>query len=420
MNKQPIDSQRRALMGGMAVMPIALGLSGAALSSPAAAKATVGVGLDGSSTKFALSSTYLNGAYMHPISTGAADAIKQYLDARLMNSGRDKVDMGGDRSRAMALFGKLLNADEDELAWVSSTTVAENLVVDGLGLHQRGHVVSDVYHFSGSLFMYNEFAKQGLQYSIVEARDNAIHVDDLAKAIRPDTKLLALTLVSNIGGFEHDLKAVCDMAHAKGVMVFADIIQAAGNTPIDLHASGVDFAACSTYKWLMGDFGIGIMYARRESQAALKRSQIGFRQEGKVKTHFMPFDKPGKPLIETEATSGLSGIIGVGTLGNGAVAALAHSLALLDTLGIERIKAWRQPLLQRLHEALPSFGFSAMTPTDSSSAIISFAMENAYQKIGPKLQAAGVDVTVYRHHLRVAPSFYNTLDDVEKLIGVLK
>lgn len=416
-NLRQLDCSRRQLLTGIAAMPVAMMAGNVLASNPV--KPLTGKGLMGSRDDFALASTYLNGAYMHPVTLGAADAIKHYLNARLMNSAAAEVDMGGDRHKAITLFGELFHADADELTWVPSTTVAENLVVSGLGLHQQGHVVTDVYHFSGSLFMYNEFAKQGLQYSLVAARDNRIHIEDLERAITPATKLIALTLVSNVGGFQHDLKAVCDMAHSKGVLVFADIIQAAGNTPIDLHGSGVDFAACSTYKWLMGDFGIGLVYVRRDRQHLLQRSQIGFRQEGQVVTHYLPFDKPGTPLIETQATSGLAGIIGVGTLGNGAVSALAYSLGYLKKLGIDNIQAWRQPLLKRLHEALPPLGFASMTPVDSTSAIISFQCEHAADKIYPKLQAAGVEVTVYRHYFRISPSFYNTLDDVEQLIEAL-
>ncbi|WP_417760123.1 aminotransferase class V-fold PLP-dependent enzyme [Shewanella sp.] len=416
-----VDQQRRSLMGKIVAAPLAMGLASSFTTAVSAApRETTYGGLNNSRRDFEFEGTFLNGAYMHPVATGAADAIKQYLDARLMNAGQQQVNMSGDRDTAIKLFGKLFNADADELAWIPSTTVAENLVVDGLGLHEKGSVVTDVYHFSGSLFMYNEFAKQGLKYTIVEARDQRIHVEDIAKAIKPDTRLIALTLVSNVAGFEHDLKAVCDMAHAKGVMVYADIIQAAGNTPIDLHGSGVDFAACSTYKWLMGDFGIGIMYARRDSQAALKRSQIGFRQEGKVITHYLPMDKPGYPLIETQATSGLSGIVGVGTLGNGAVAALAYSLGYLDKLGLDNIKAWRQPLLQQLQTEMPKLGFQPLTPVDSTSAIVSFAFNDDATKLYNKLQKAGVSVTVYRHYLRIAPSFYNSVTDIERLLGALK
>jgi hypothetical protein len=54
-------------------------------------------------------------------------------------------------------------------------------------------------------------------------------------------------------GFEHDLKAVCDLAHSRGAKVYADAGQAVGAVPVDVRASGVDFLACSSYKWLMGD-----------------------------------------------------------------------------------------------------------------------------------------------------------------------
>ena len=72
------------------------------------------------------------------------------------------------------------------------------------------------------------------------------------------TKLVAVSLVSMINGFQHDLKALCDIAHSRGALVYADIIQGAGAVPIDVHAWGVDFCACATYKWLMGDFGVGL------------------------------------------------------------------------------------------------------------------------------------------------------------------
>ena len=414
------DTHRRSLLKRVVSLPLAYGLaSSVTLPANAATAPHVG-GLHNSRNQFSLNSTYLNGALMHPIAKGALQSIQHYLHARLMDQRAEQVDMDGDRNRAMTLFCRLFNVDSDELAWVPSTTVAENLVVSGLGLHQQGSVVTDVYHFNGSLFMYNEFAKQGLEVHIVRANNNRIELSELEKAIRPNTKLLALTLVSSVAGFQHDLKAVCDMAHAKGVMVYADIIQAAGTSPIDLHASGVDFAACSTYKWLMGDFGIGVMYARRASQAKLKRTQIGFRQEAHMQTHYLPFDPPGERLIETQSQQGLAGIIGVGTLSASGIAALTYSLDYILSLGVDTIQTWRQPILNRLRETLPSLGYPCMTPEDSQSAIISFTCEHAPQKLGPLLTKENIELSLYPNFMRISPSFYNELDDADRLIAVLK
>ncbi|MDC8831904.1 aminotransferase class V-fold PLP-dependent enzyme [Alteromonas gilva] len=413
-----VNASRRKLLSGLvAAAPAVAGLS--ALSMSPAQAGTVSGGLNNSRRDFALQTTYINGAYTHPISTGAGKAIEHYLSGRTMDANKDNVSFSGDRKTAMDLFGELFNADADELAWIPSTMVGENHVVAGLGLHQGGRVVTDVYHFGGSLFMYNELAKKGLDLHIVEARDNRIHLEDLDKAITPGTKLVALTLVSNIGGFEHDLKAVCDIAHAKGAMVFADIIQCAGASPIDLHGSGVDFASCSTYKWLMGDFGIGIMYARRESQQHLERSQYGYRQEGKFVSHYLPGDTPADVLLETEPRPGLAGLVEVGTMGSAGVASLAYSLNYLKNLGIANIEAWRQPLLQYLHEEIPKLGYKSMTPTDSRSPIITFECVGKGNAVYEKMQKAGVEITVYGNRFRIAPSFYNTMGDVETLVKAL-
>lgn len=418
-----VDHSRRRWLAGMASLPVAAGM----LSLPAMANVPphhsprkTGAGLDGAADHFSIDGTYINGAYMHPVTNKAADAMRTYLDARLMNANANATDMSGNRDKAMALFGKLMNADKDELAWVSTTTDGENLVVSGLGLpYTKGRVVTDLYHFDGALYMYNELAKQGLDLHVVKPRGNRIHLEDMDKAITPGTKLVSVTMVSNVAGFQHDLKALCDLAHSRGAMVYADLIQAAGTTPIDLHACGVDFAACATYKWLMGDFGIAFMYARRESQQALKRVEWGYREIGKFKTHFLPFDPPADHFLDSAPAEGLAGIVGVGTLSNAAPAALVPSLEYLQKLGIERIEKWRQPMLKRLHEAVPRLGYTAMTPEDSKSAIIAFSKKEVWKELSPKLKKAGVQITVYRNYFRIAPSFYNSMDDIERLIEAL-
>lgn len=394
--------------------------SGASSTASASSQDRANKGLHGLNRAFDIEGTYLDGAYMHPISRAAASAQRRFLDSRLMNAGADKVDMGGDRDRAMAALGRLLNADQDELAWIPSTMFGENLVLNGLGIpHSHQRVVTNAYHFNGSLFMYMEQAKRGLDVEVVRSRDNKIYLEDMDKAITRGTRLVAVTLVSSVNGFQHDLKALCELAHSRGALVYADLIQATGNTPVDLHESGVDFAASSTYKWLMGDFGLGVMYARRSSQDKLRQVVWGYRQEKNVVSHIFPYDPPGKHALDTMPIDGLAGKIEVGTLNNSAASALAASLELIERIGVDKIHEWRQPLLQRLQEAIPPLGFEAMTPEDSSSAIVSFAKEGAGKLLSSRLRDAGVQVTLYKNYFRVSPSLYNSEDDIERLIDAL-
>ena len=101
-------------------------------------------------------------------------------------------------------------------------------------------------HFDGSILNLQLLQRErGLDLRIVMPRDNGSRIDlrDMEKVIDRKTRLVEVSLVAMYNGFQHDLKAVCDLAHANGAYVYADIIQAAGASPIDVKATGVDFAA---------------------------------------------------------------------------------------------------------------------------------------------------------------------------------
>ena len=62
-----------------------------------------------------------------------------------------------------------------------------------------------------------------------------------------------------INGFTHDVAWLASLAHAHGARLYVDAVQAAGCVPIDVRATGIDFLASASYKWLMGDFGLGFV-----------------------------------------------------------------------------------------------------------------------------------------------------------------
>jgi selenocysteine lyase/cysteine desulfurase len=106
-------------------------------------------------------------------------------------------------------------------------------------------------------------------------------------------------------------------------------------------------------------------------------------------------------------------------MANGAAAALRVSLPYLQRLGVERIQAWRQPLLRKLQAEMPRLGFTPQTPPESTSPIVTFAHRKDPGAIEQALRAARVQVSVYPYHVRIAPSIYNDLQDVERLLEAL-
>jgi selenocysteine lyase/cysteine desulfurase len=363
--------------------------------------------------------TYLDSGSQHPASRGAKAAAEAYLAHRTFGPGAEKYSLGEDAVRAK--FAKLINASgPDDIAFVQSTTAGEQMVLRGLGLPQDGaHIVSDTLHFFGSLPTYEELARQGCKVTWVRDRDGRIPLADMKQAITKDTKLVALSLVSTINGFEHDLKAVCDIAHANGALVYADIIHAAGCVPVDVQASDVDFAACASYKWLMGDFGLGFIYARKDVREHLLRRDYGYEGISKFDPHIYPFDPPGNTIVDYAYADNAEGRFAHGTTAFAVIAQLGYSLDYIAALGVPAIQAHAQKLTDHAKKELARLGYQMMTPPETKTPLVACALENAREKLRSKMAAANIRITTMGNRFRISPSVFNDEADIERFLSVL-
>jgi selenocysteine lyase/cysteine desulfurase len=235
----------------------------------------------------------------------------------------------------------------------------------------------------------------------------------------PGVRLVAVSLISSTTGFEYDLAELCALAHAKGALVYADIIQAAGAVPLDLKASGVDFACAGAYKWLMSDFGAAFLYVRRDRLDRLKRVQVGWRQLSSHTSHVLPFETPGPAIGDFQLASGAAGLFEVGSPAWNTLAVACAGMDYISGKGVEAITRARRPLTDRLQETLPRLGMIPLTPQGSRSPVVVFACEHADARFADRLKAANIRVSLYPSRIRVSPSVYNTMDDIDHLASVL-
>ena len=367
--------------------------------------------------------TYLNAAYTHPIPRVAMEAVRRAAEGRSTLP----PPTSGQSGTPKALFAELINAKPTEVAYVSSTSAGENLVIQALDLDRRfdGNVVSDGLHFEGALLHLMELKKQGLDVRLVKpTKDFRIDMKDLEKVVDRRTRLIEVSSVSMYNGFHHDLRAVCDLAHANGAYVYADVIHSAGAEPFDVKASGVDFAACSSFKWLMGDFGIGFLYVKESLLDRLRRPVMGYYQAPNLEQFFPPNTPAGDyPPVTYEFQKSAAGMFESGTLTGGPalnVALLTASLNYLKSIGVSAIQAQRQPLIKRLQQEVPRLGFTPVTPPDSTGPIVTFAKQNSgASDVAKKLQAGRVNVRMSTHWMRLSPSIYNDMADIERFLNVI-
>src|SRR5258708_7445709 len=262
---------------------------------------------------------FLNNAAWHPLSSGALGAIQAYLQRKSTGSTRFSFAPAGDQVKA--LIAKLIHAQPSSISFVPSTTVGENLVVQGLGFPQsRGNIVTDALHYENSTYLYRSLKAQGLDVRFVKPRKGRIELADMERAIDRGTKLVAISLVSYLNGFQYDLKAVCDLAHGHGAYVYADLVQAAGSVPIDVEGAKVDFAGGGSHKWLMGDMGLGYLYVREDLlDTVIRRTQFGSRQVTAFENHVFPYDLTADGAATWNPLRGAAAHFEVGTISQATV-----------------------------------------------------------------------------------------------------
>jgi selenocysteine lyase/cysteine desulfurase len=357
--------------------------------------------------------TYLNSAAIHPLGTFAVNAMEQAIAFRLRGPGPGRADFGNDKQNDLkARFGKLINAKPAEIAFVSSTSDGENIVALGLDLPRRkGNVVIDELHFTSSLYLFKELEKKGVELRIIKHRDWAIDVKDMDRAIDKNTRLVSMAMVSNVNGFMHDVKAVSEIAHARGAHVFADLIQAVGAVPVDVRALGIDFASAGTYKWLMGERGFGFLYVREEHQGTvLPTTRYGHRQVTNFNRAQLTWEpQPGAAMYES---GGIPVLL---------AAAVSAGIDYVTAIGIEKIRAHARQLTDRLQAELPPLGYKPVTPAGTQTPIVAFELKDAAatQQALRSTRIAGT-IIGNESRLRLSVSVFNNHDDVDRVVAALK
>ena len=362
---------------------------------------------------------YFDNASSHPISVHSAKALHSYMDWVTHNVCDPWwPDWPPPREEARRLFARLIHANPAEIVFARSTVEAESNLLNGMADHLAGgNVVTNDLAYSACLCSYKVREAAGLEVRIVRNRDWRIDMDAMAAAIDKNTRLVSVALVSNINGFLADVPALSELAHARGAYLYADIMQAVGAVPIDVEAMGIDMAACSTFKWLMGVKGFGFLYVRRDLQETVVKAS---QPSGSVRFNYPPWvdgDDGGPDVVFRTRDDATAWEVSYPSY-EGVICAQQSLRYILD-LGVDNIRGHVRGLTDRLQEELPAKGYRPITPRGNESPILAFVTPDPEAAVR-RTREAGVHVAMrFGDKLRLSPSVYNNQEDVSRLIEAL-
>lgn len=355
---------------------------------------------------------YLDHASMGPMSRPVLDAQRGFLETQAALGSEAGPSFRDARERLRAAMAGFIGADPDEIALTKNTPEGLSIVASGLGWRPGDSVVTSDLEFPANMYPWLNLRERGVEVRIVRSEDGRVPAERLLEAVDATTRVVAVSYVQFSTGYRSDLARLAEFCRPRGVFLVTDAIQAVGALPIDVRALGVDFLACASHKWLLGPFGMGWFYCRRELLERLHPTEVG---QGSVveRDSFLDYQLEFRPSAAR---------FECGVVNMGGVPGLQASLDLMTSVGRERIAGQIMSLNDRLVVGLRSRGYGVLSSQSEGerSGIVSFShVQHPAGELRQRLHDADVIVSLREGLVRASPHFYNSTEDVDRLLEAL-
>ena len=320
-----------------------------------------------------------------------------------------------------------INAKEtSEIVFTSGTTNSMNMIVSGFFrnyLKRDDEVLVTLSEHASNILPWFILQKEiGIKVKYIELNDkHEVTVENVKKAINNKTKVISLAMVTNVIGDERPIKEISKIAHDNDILMVVDAAQGAPHKKIDVQDMDIDFMAFSGHK-MYGPTGIGVLYGKFDLLDKVKPFNYGggmnamFTKDGYVELREIPTRLEG-------GTPNIEGVLG-----------LSAAVSYLENIGMDKINKYERNLRKYLINELSKLDFITIYNKDVDTNIVAFNIDGVFaQDTAIYLDKYNICVRAGNHcakmidnvfnisnTVRISLSFYNTKEEVDLLINVLK
>jgi cysteine desulfurase / selenocysteine lyase len=378
-----------------------------------------------------LGKVFLDAACISLAPRPAVEAIGKFLDLAMVCSLDSSTDhhifMDEMRAAARPAVARLINADEDEIALVESTSHGLALAANAIPLTPGDRILLSDLEFLEVAVPWTQKKKEGIEIDVVPNHQGEVRAADFAGRITPRTRVIVLSSVQWTNGYRCDLAAFSQLCRDRNLWLVVDAIQQMGAVPFDVRKTSVDILACGGHKWLNAPFGCGFLYISRDALPRLNPPLPGYLSVQ---------DPPGgwgeyfqtpttTPVRDYEFVSAARRYENGGTGNYPGAVGLAASLELMEEVGHKNIAAHIYSLTDQLLAGLDRLPVSIVTPRarENRSGIVTFSVGSAEDnvKLMNRLRERKILVSVrYTSNvggIRVSCHFYNSPEDIATLLA---
>lgn len=354
---------------------------------------------------------YLNHAAVSPLSTKVTAAIQDHLIQR--STGDIDVYPGFSRflTSLKDKIGRFIGASASDIAFTTNTSDGLNILANAIRWKRGDRIILYERDFPSVTQTFSRFGHEGVVIDFIRDRNGRFDADDVRRLIRPETQLVCLSQVQFLTGLRLQLEEIGALCHERGILFAVDGSQSVGAVALDVKKMKIDFLAVGAQKWMMAPMGTGFVFASEELRTMLNQAYVGWLSVENPWDLFNLNQRLARDARRYESgTLNALGLVGLGA-----------AVDLLTEIGIHKIESQVVGLATYTSDRLVSQGYRTALNyrDDHHSGIVSFIVQDPVT-LADQLKAEKITLSAREKYLRVSPHFYNTRDDIDRMLEALK
>jgi selenocysteine lyase/cysteine desulfurase len=357
---------------------------------------------------------YLNCSYMSPQLKAVKAAGEEAVARKSRPWEISPRDFFEDSETARTLFAEIVGGDAEGVALIPSVSYGMAIATANVPLEEGQNVVILEEQFPSNVYPWRELARRkGAEVVTVARPADHDWTSAVLERVNERTAVVAVPNCHWTDGSFVDLARVGERAREVGAALVVDAIQSLGAHPFDVSEVRPDFLVVSSYKWLLGPYGLGFMYVGEEYREGTPIEHNWINRHG---------SEDFSRLVEYEdAFQPGARRFDVGERSNFVLLPMANeALRQILAWGVGNIAETLSVLTARIEDEARELGLETVPAQSRAGHMIGLKLgPETPEDLAARLTQENVFVSVRGRNLRVSPHLYNTETDVERLFDSL-
>lgn len=357
---------------------------------------------------------YFNHAGVSPLSKRTMEAVEDYLAVITQHGITRKASGEFNKTIAKTRKGvaELINAEVEEIAFIKNTTQGILIAANGIDWRAGDNVVTVGVEFPANIYPWLNLERLGVETKLVQEKNARIPLENIEELIDDRTRAVSISFVEFASGFRNDLEAIGQICRDKEIFFIVDGIQGLGALELDTKKCNIHIMSADGHKWLLGPEGLGCFYCSKDVIDQIKLVNVGWNSVIN-ESEYLDYNLTLRPDAQRFEEGSLN-IVGIYALG----AAVAQILE----IGVENIEARILGLTDFLIQRLQEKGyqiFSSLAPKERSGIVCFRSNRLSSAELCRHLTDKKIIVADRAQSVRVSPHFYNSEEEIERMIEIL-